>query len=79
MLWDDVDTTLRRECEAVMPFSIVVLKGSQELNSTPRGESLKEAGAYAISHFPVQRLRHGATEVQVRNEFGDILFRHTAD
>ena len=62
-----------------MPFSIVMLKDSIELNSMPRGESLKEATAYALSHFPVQRSRHGATEVQVRNEFGDVLFRHTAD
>ena len=61
-----------------MPFSVVILKDTLELSSTPRSESLKEAPAYAFSHFPVQRLRNGATEVQVRNECCDVLFRHTA-
>ena len=66
------------QVRGAMPFRVVTLNDAIELNSIPRGESLKEASAYAVSHFPVQRLRHGATEVQVRNEFGDVLFRHTA-
>lgn len=61
-----------------MPFNVVLLKDSIELSSTPRSESLEEATAYALSRFTIQRFRHDATEVQVRNEFGDILFRHKA-
>ncbi|MBN8815902.1 MAG: hypothetical protein WC804_06495 [Sphingomonas sp.] len=59
-----------------MPFTIVLLNDTTELGSIPRGESLREATAYALSRFAVERVRHQATEVQVRNEFGDILFRH---
>ena len=62
-----------------MPFTIVLLTDTTELGSMPRGESLKEATAYALSRFAIERVRHHATEVQVRNEFGDILFRHRTE
>lgn len=60
-----------------MPFDVVVLKDNLELSTTPHGESLAGATAHAISRFAIHRSRHGATEVQVRNERGDILFRRS--
>jgi hypothetical protein len=57
-----------------MSYIVKWLKGDQLLSES-RFPDMASAKDYAASRFPIERIRHGATAVEVRDDYGVLYLR----
>lgn len=57
-----------------MAYSIVFMKGLDDLGASPWPGSFASAKRHAQDHFAIQQKQRGATRVEVRREDGRLMF-----